>query len=152
MSAHSDPVRASPHIHALLDRLHGLSVAEESETVNNQIAGLKELRTRDPEAGNAALQALMVDKFVALDRDKCQLVYQLARATGARTAVEVGTSFGVSTIYLALAVGENDPQGGRLLGRSLKAQRRQEQENTGRRLASVSANTSSSGRAISARP
>ncbi|TVY93253.1 hypothetical protein LAWI1_G005443 [Lachnellula willkommii] len=49
----------------------------------------------------------MRDKFIALDQDKCQFVYQLARATGARNIAEVGTSFGVSTIYLALAVGSN---------------------------------------------
>lgn len=49
----------------------------------------------------------MRDKFIALDQDKCQFVYQLARAIGARNIAEIGTSFGVSTIYLALAVGSN---------------------------------------------
>lgn len=49
----------------------------------------------------------MRDKFVALDRDKCEYIYLLARAVGTRNVVEAGTSFGVSTIYLALAVGQN---------------------------------------------
>jgi predicted O-methyltransferase YrrM len=53
----------------------------------------------------------MRDKFIALDQDKCQFVYQLARAIAARNIVEVGTSFGVSTIYLALAVGQNGRDG-----------------------------------------
>ncbi|KAK4033887.1 hypothetical protein C8A01DRAFT_39656 [Parachaetomium inaequale] len=35
------------------------------------------------------------------------LLYILLRATGARHLVEAGTSFGLSTIYLALAVGQN---------------------------------------------
>jgi predicted O-methyltransferase YrrM len=48
-----------------------------------------------------------IDKFVALDPDKCALVYLLLRSSGARFVVEAGTSFGVSTIYLALAVGQN---------------------------------------------
>ncbi|KAM5342123.1 hypothetical protein ACJ41O_015154 [Fusarium nematophilum] len=48
-----------------------------------------------------------VSKFVALDPDKCALVYLLLRASGARNVVEAGTSFGLSTIYLALAVGQN---------------------------------------------
>ncbi|KAL7627937.1 hypothetical protein AAE478_002132 [Parahypoxylon ruwenzoriense] len=48
-----------------------------------------------------------LDKFVALDPDKCALVYLLLRSTGARFVVEAGTSFGLSTIYLALAVGQN---------------------------------------------
>ena len=46
-------------------------------------------------------------KFIALDQDKCELVYHLLRSINAKTAVEAGTSFGVSTIYLALAVAEN---------------------------------------------
>ncbi|KAJ7793016.1 S-adenosyl-L-methionine-dependent methyltransferase [Mycena olivaceomarginata] len=48
--------------------------------------------------------AASLDKFVALDTDKCALVYLLLRASGARYVVEAGTSFGLSTIYLALAV------------------------------------------------
>ncbi|KAI2465855.1 S-adenosyl-L-methionine-dependent methyltransferase [Annulohypoxylon bovei var. microspora] len=48
-----------------------------------------------------------LEKFVALDPDKCALVYLLLRSTAARFIVEAGTSFGLSTIYLALAVGQN---------------------------------------------
>jgi predicted O-methyltransferase YrrM len=44
------------------------------------------------------------DKLVALDPEKCDLCYTLCRAIGARRVVEFGTSFGVSTIYLAAAV------------------------------------------------
>ena len=47
------------------------------------------------------------DKFVALDRNKAELCYQLCRANGARRIVEIGTSYGVSTIYLAAAVRDN---------------------------------------------
>ncbi|KAI0900070.1 S-adenosyl-L-methionine-dependent methyltransferase [Annulohypoxylon nitens] len=48
-----------------------------------------------------------LEKFVALDPDKCALVYLLLRSTAARFIVEAGTSFGLSTIYLSLAVGQN---------------------------------------------
>ncbi|CAF3541885.1 hypothetical protein SNK04_010117 [Fusarium graminearum] len=48
-----------------------------------------------------------LDKFVALDPDKCAFVYLLLRSMKARFVVEAGTSFGVSTIYLALAVAQN---------------------------------------------
>ncbi|KAH7140026.1 S-adenosyl-L-methionine-dependent methyltransferase [Dactylonectria estremocensis] len=51
--------------------------------------------------------SVALDKFVALDPDKCALVYLLLRSSGARFVVEAGTSFGLSTIYLALAVGQN---------------------------------------------
>ena len=52
----------------------------------------------------------MLDKFIALDEDKCHFVYQLVTAMGAAmgatNVVEAGTSFGVSTIYLALATAQ----------------------------------------------
>ncbi|KAF4975084.1 hypothetical protein FZEAL_8085 [Fusarium zealandicum] len=60
-----------------------------------------------------------LDKFVALDPDKCALVYLLLRSSGARYVVEAGTSFGLSTIYLALAVAQNagsDPARGKVIG------------------------------------
>jgi predicted O-methyltransferase YrrM len=47
------------------------------------------------------------DKLVALDRDKAEFCYQLCRASDARRIVEVGTSYGVSTLYLAAAVRDN---------------------------------------------
>lgn len=49
----------------------------------------------------------LLDRFVALEPAKCALVYLLLLATKAGCVVEAGTSFGVSTIYLALAVGQN---------------------------------------------
>ena len=49
----------------------------------------------------------MRDKFIALDKEKAEFLYTLIRSINAKTVVEVGTSFGVSTIYLALAVGGN---------------------------------------------
>lgn len=59
------------------------------------------------------------DKLVALDRDKAELCYQLCRASNARRIVEAGTSYGVSTLYLAAAVRDNvraDPGNGVVIG------------------------------------
>jgi predicted O-methyltransferase YrrM len=53
------------------------------------------------------IKAFRADKLVALDRDKAEFCYQLCRANDARRVVEVGTSFGVSTLYLAAAVRDN---------------------------------------------
>lgn len=47
------------------------------------------------------------DKLVALEREKCRFCYLLCRAMNARRLLEVGTSFGVSTIYLAAAARDN---------------------------------------------
>ncbi|MGO3754818.1 O-methyltransferase [Corynebacterium variabile] len=47
---------------------------------------------------------MLADKMVALDPEKAALCHLLCRSLRARTVVEIGTSFGVSTIYLAAAV------------------------------------------------
>ena len=47
------------------------------------------------------------DKLAAIDRAKGELAYSFCRALQAHRAVEVGTSFGVSTIYLAAAIRDN---------------------------------------------
>jgi predicted O-methyltransferase YrrM len=62
-------------------------------------------RTTDPQSPQD--MAFVRDKFVALDPEKCDLCYMLCRALKARRVVEFGTSFGVSTIYLAAAVRDN---------------------------------------------
>jgi len=59
-------------------------------------------RTTDPDSPED--MAFVRDKFVALDAEKCDLCYMLCRSIKARRVVEFGTSFGVSTIYLAAAV------------------------------------------------
>lgn len=58
------------------------------------------------------------DKLLPMDAAQGELLYMLARAGGARCIVEFGTSFGVSTIYLAAAMRDlgND---GRVIGTEL---------------------------------
>ncbi|KAM4065751.1 methyltransferase [Hirsutella rhossiliensis] len=82
------------HILRLLGRLHAESAEQEA-------------RIRPDELHGDSLAGTTRDKFIALDQDKAQCVYALCRAIGARTIVEAGTSFGVSTIYLALAAAAN---------------------------------------------
>jgi predicted O-methyltransferase YrrM len=50
------------------------------------------------------------DKLVALDRAKAEFCYHVCRALQARRVVEAGTSFGVSTLFLAAAVRDNRRQ------------------------------------------
>jgi predicted O-methyltransferase YrrM len=52
--------------------------------------------------------------FLPVSRETGTLLYLLARAARARTIVEYGTSFGLSTIHLAAALRDNG--GGRLIG------------------------------------
>ena len=66
------------------------------------------LQTREGSRPTAEeLKAFRSDKLVALDRDKAEFCYQLCRAINARRIVEAGTSYGVSTLYLAAAVRDN---------------------------------------------
>ncbi len=49
----------------------------------------------------------MSDKLVALAPDKARFCYQLCRALRAQRVVEAGTSYGLSTLYLAAALRDN---------------------------------------------
>lgn len=55
------------------------------------------------------------DKLMPLDREQGELLYLLTRARNPRCAVEFGTSFGVSTLYLAAAI-RDAGGGGRVIG------------------------------------
>jgi predicted O-methyltransferase YrrM len=54
------------------------------------------------------------DIYLAVSRETALLLYMLARSAKARTIVEFGTSFGISTLHLAAALKDNG--GGRLIG------------------------------------
>jgi predicted O-methyltransferase YrrM len=56
----------------------------------------------------------MKDLWLPVSRDTGVLLYQLARSTNARNIVEFGTSFGLSTLYMAAALRDNGG-GGRLI-------------------------------------
>lgn len=107
--ATSSPIDAPEHVLNLLTTLHKKSLEEEAlisksgKVFSSEVIG--DLEDKRPSGNSAAdFDALMQDKFIALDEDKCQYMYWLINATGATNIVEAGTSFGVSTIYLALAV------------------------------------------------
>lgn len=102
------PVVADPKVHDLLNRLHAASLSQENtlgvkafwilKYIGSFFAG-RRWATGDDD--------YMRDKFIALEPDKCQFLYLISRSIGATNIVEAGTSFGVSTIYLALAAGQN---------------------------------------------
>ena len=54
------------------------------------------------------------DKYIPIEPDQGEFLYLIARAIKAKTIVEFGTSFGISTIYLATAVRDNG--GGVVIG------------------------------------
>ena len=60
----------------------------------------------------------MREFYIPVSREQGRLLYLEARALGARNVVEYGTSFGISTIYLAAAVKDNG--GGRVVGSEIE--------------------------------
>jgi predicted O-methyltransferase YrrM len=115
-------VRFDPPLGPLLDRLHQASDAQGPAigAYFSERASRGELQWRE---FDDAAHRFMGDKLVALDRDKAALCYQLCRALRARTVVEIGTSFGVSTLYLAAAVRANvreDGGAGRVIATELE--------------------------------
>jgi predicted O-methyltransferase YrrM len=86
---------------SLLDGLHAKSDGQVAALERFQAVLATHPSTEDE------IKAFRSDKLVALDRDKAEFCYQLCRATNARRIVEIGTSFGVSTLYLAAAVRDN---------------------------------------------
>lgn len=65
-----------------------------------------------PAERDRAIKTYLADKMVALERPKAEFCHLLIRAMGARRVVEIGTSYGVSTVYLAAAVRANLAQAG----------------------------------------
>lgn len=105
----------SPRVAALLEELHSLSDRQARFALPLQYLRrrIRTLLLRRPmDWDKSGPRQFMHDKLVALDRDKARLCNLLCRSLGATRVVEVGTSFGVSTIYLAAAIRENADQSG----------------------------------------
>ena len=106
-------VLGDPKLQAIVDRLHAQSLAQEAETG----AWFSE-RAKKGELSWDGLDEkshrYMADKLVALEADKAEFCHLMCRALRAARVVEIGTSFGVSTLYLAAAVRANG--GGVVIG------------------------------------
>jgi predicted O-methyltransferase YrrM len=99
-------ILGDPALQALVDRLHAQSEAQDGELgayFGRRVrAGDLDWNRLDEDANR-----FFADKLVALDPIKAEFCHLLCRAIGARRVVEIGTSFGVSTLYLAAAVRAN---------------------------------------------
>jgi predicted O-methyltransferase YrrM len=95
-----------PKLQALIDRLQARSVAQEAESAawfaERAKAGQLSWKRMDE-----TTHRYLADKFVALEPIKAEFCHLMCRALGAQRIVECGTSFGVSTLYLADAVRAN---------------------------------------------
>jgi predicted O-methyltransferase YrrM len=106
----------SPPLSTLLERLFVDAAASEAD-LRRQIGNLS------PEERAARVRSMTdyvsyytraKDIYLAVSRETAVLLYMLARNARARSIVEFGTSFGISTLHLAAALKDNG--GGRLIG------------------------------------
>ncbi len=103
-------------LEALLDRMHAKSIAQACET-NAYFEQREQLIAIDQQGFyDEAMHSFLSDKMVALDRNKAEFCYLLCRSLRAKRVVEAGTSFGVSTLYLAAAVRDNQVDNGVVIG------------------------------------
>jgi len=106
-------VLTDPGLQVRVNTLQAQSAAQEAETLGYFMERAKK--------GDLSWDGLdddanrfMADKMVALEPIKAEFCHMLCRALRATRVVEVGTSFGVSTLYLADAVRANG--GGVVIG------------------------------------
>jgi predicted O-methyltransferase YrrM len=106
-----------PKVAALLTRLH----AEARGDIRYFARALPSVALawlRDRDGWAAALEPHLKNAFIPVEPAAGRFLYVTARAIGARHIVEFGTSFGISTLYLAAAVRDNG--GGRVIGSELE--------------------------------
>jgi predicted O-methyltransferase YrrM len=95
-----------PKLKALLDALHAQSDGQ-GDAINAYFRRRIEERTLSWDGFDDETTLFFADKMVALEKVKAEYCYALCRAMNARRIVECGTSYGVSTLYLAAAVRDN---------------------------------------------
>jgi len=102
----------TPPLAPLLDRLFGEAAAATSPAM----AGFShEERDRLMRSKTEYLEfyGRLKELWLPVSRETGALLYMLAQSTGARSIIEFGTSFGISTLHLAAALRDNG--GGRLI-------------------------------------
>ncbi|MEW5507227.1 MULTISPECIES: O-methyltransferase [Pseudomonas] len=97
----------------LIERLYAQANAATSPLINS-VSREERDRLMHSKTDYLALYTMLKDLWLPVSRDTGTLLYLLARSTKARAIVEFGTSFGLSTLFLAAALRDNG--GGVLIG------------------------------------
>ncbi|MCZ6776820.1 MAG: class I SAM-dependent methyltransferase [Ignavibacteria bacterium] len=105
----------TPKVANLLNQLH----QEADEQMPSVLAAVNEIRSEQttPEEWTSDWAERMSDFYLSASREQGRFLYQTVRATKAQYVVEFGTSFGISTIYIAAALHDN--HGGKLVSAEL---------------------------------
>ncbi|MFL1555938.1 O-methyltransferase [Pseudomonas sp. O11] len=97
----------------LIERLYAQAGAATSPLINSVSREERE-RMMHSKTDYLELYTMLKDLWLPVSRDTGHLLYMLARSSKARAIVEFGTSFGLSTLFLAAALRDNG--GGVLIG------------------------------------
>jgi len=106
-----------PKVRAVLERLRAEEHGQRGQLLRMGLSWLPDLlrgKRDSVEEESDRIKHL----FVPLSPKQGTLAYMIARSIGARRIVEFGTSFGISTLYLAAAIRDNG--GGVLIGSELQ--------------------------------
>lgn len=115
-SPHDDPfaVLEDARVATVLRRLYGEANRQHLSIIRHFLPHtLSYLRRRFMPFSENEMSGFYADKYIAIVEDQGAFAYLTARALRARTVVEFGTSFGLSTLWLAAAVRANG--GGRVV-------------------------------------
>ena len=106
----------TPPLSGLLQKLFADADASTAALERQRTAMSPEQRAapHSPSADYRAFYMRLKDAHLAVSRETGRLLYVLARSVKARSIVEFGTSFGISTLHLAAALRDNG--GGHLIG------------------------------------
>ena len=96
----------NPTIEGVLDRLHAAARGDRWKFAGLAPQLLLAFLTRK-DINEVITAERMKDFYIPVSREQGNFLYLVARALNAQRIVEFGTSFGISTIYLAAAVRDN---------------------------------------------
>ena len=103
----------TPPLAPLLDRLFSEAEAPASPATRSALRASADRRGSTTTPDYLEFYVRAKDVYLAVSRETARLLYMLVRSTRARSIVEFGTSFGISTLHLAAGVRDNG--GGRLI-------------------------------------
>lgn len=109
-------------VRAVLDRLHYAAQRDKWRYLQ-LVPKILTARLSGKKLFDAMTPALAKDLYIPISREQGEYLYLTARAISAKRVIEFGTSFGVSTIYLAAAVHDN--QGEIVIGTELEPTKHQ---------------------------
>src|ERR1700722_6803457 len=101
----------TPPLSTLLPKL--LADAEATQKQMARLSPEERANLRTSATEYLAYYSRMKDFHLAVSPETGTLLYMLARSIGARSVIEFGTSFGISTLHLAAALRDNG--GGRII-------------------------------------